>query len=101
LGYTVTTSTSSKSALVMIKTRPSDFDLVITDMSMPGITGDRLAAEINKINPDIPVIVCTGYSKKLSETAGAGTGIRAVLTKPVSRAELAGTIRRVLDEKTH
>ena len=61
----MTIRTSSIEALALFKNRPNDFDLVITDMTMPYITGDELAIELMKIRPDIPVILCTGYSKKL------------------------------------
>ncbi len=97
LGYTVTTRTSSIEALELFRNRPDDFDLVLTDMTMPNMTGDRLAGELMKIRPDIPVILCTGYSKKLSEENIAKIGIKAFVMKPFVRSELAKTIRKVLD----
>jgi CheY-like chemotaxis protein len=97
LGYTVTTRTSSIEALELFRNRPDDFDLVLTDMTMPNMTGDRLAGELMKIRPDIPVILCTGYSKKLSEENVAKIGIKAFVMKPFVRSELAKTIRKVLD----
>ncbi len=64
LGYSVATRTSSIEALELFHARPEDFDLVITDMTMPNMTGERLAMELMEIRPDIPVIMCSGYSKK-------------------------------------
>ncbi len=68
-GYTVTTKTSSVEALELFQSKPDDFDLVISDMTLPTMTGDLLT-ELLKIRPDIPVILCTGYSKKLSKEKG-------------------------------
>ena len=97
LGYTVTTSTSSVQALELFRAAPGQFDLVITDMTMPEMTGDKLAVELIKIMPDIPVIICSGYSKHVSENSAAQFGIKAFLGKPVDKVELAETIRKVLD----
>ncbi|MCX5882449.1 MAG: response regulator [Deltaproteobacteria bacterium] len=97
LGYKVTTQTNSIKALEMFRHSPNDFDLVITDMSMPNMAGDRLAAELMKIRPDIPVILCTGYNKNISETLAAEIGIRALLMKPLTKTGLAKTVRNVLD----
>ena len=66
LGYTVSIRTNSLEALELFRTKPNDFDLIITDMTMPNMTGDSLAIELMKIRSDIPVILCTGYSKKIS-----------------------------------
>ncbi|MFH0994888.1 MAG: response regulator [Pseudomonadota bacterium] len=97
LGYRVTIRMNSIEALELFKSRPDDFELVITDMSMPNMAGDRLAAEFMKIRPDIPVILCTGYSKNISETLAAEIGIRALLMKPLTKTILANTVRNVLD----
>jgi DNA-binding NtrC family response regulator len=70
----------------------------ITDMAMPNITGDRLAAEMMKIKPDIPVILCTGYSETISDETASEIGIKAFAYKPIMKAELAQTVRKVLDE---
>jgi DNA-binding NtrC family response regulator len=70
----------------------------ITDMAMPNITGDRLAAEMMKKRPDIPVILCTGYSETISDETASEIGIKAFAYKPVLKAELAQTVRKVLDE---
>ena len=72
---------------------------MITDMAMPQMTVDQLAAEIKQISADKPVSLCTGYSKKTSDAAAAELGIRALLANPVSKADLTETIRRVLNKK--
>jgi CheY-like chemotaxis protein len=64
LGYEVTTRAGSVDALELFRAKPKEFDLIITDMTMPNITGDKLAVKLMKIRPDIPVILFTGYSKK-------------------------------------
>ena len=99
LGYRVTAVTSSLQALDCLTQRPDDFDLIITDMTMPRITGDQLAVKAKKIKPDIPIILCTGYSKKISQSKASAIGISALLMKPVAAAEMAETIRKVLDKK--
>jgi PAS domain S-box-containing protein len=98
LGYKVTSRTSSIEALAVFKEKADVFDLVITDMAMPNITGDRLAAEMMKIKPDIPVILCTGYSETISDETASEIGIKAFAYKPIMKAELAQTVRKVLDE---
>jgi PAS domain S-box-containing protein len=98
LGYAVTTRTSSVEALELFRAQPNKFDLVITDMTMPNITGDQLAAEMMKIRFDIPIILCTGYSKKITDKTASEIGIRAFAYKPIVRADLAKTVRKVLDE---
>ncbi|MEW6671632.1 MAG: CHASE domain-containing protein [Thermodesulfobacteriota bacterium] len=97
LGYSVTTRTSSVESLELFRNRPDDFDLVLTDMTMPNMTGEQLAHELKKIRPDIPVILCTGYSKNMSQESAARIGIKAFVMKPFFRSELARTIRNVLD----
>lgn len=96
-GYDVTTHTDSLEALELFRSRPGDFDLVITDMTMPGMTGDKLAVEMIKIRPDIPVILCTGYSKKISDETASEVGIKAFAYKPIVKADLVKTVRKVLD----
>ncbi|MFZ1986394.1 MAG: ATP-binding protein, partial [Desulfatitalea sp.] len=99
LGYTVTTRTSSIEALALFRSRPNDFDLVITDMTMPNMTGADLAVELMHIRPGIPVILCTGYSNKISDPIATQIGIRAFAYKPLVKKDLAETIRKVLDQK--
>ncbi len=98
LGYNVTTRTDSLEALDLFKENPFDFDMVITDMTMPKLTGDKLAAELMKIRPDIPVILCTGYSKNVSDQFVSEIGIRALAYKPIVTEKLAKMVRKVLDE---
>ncbi len=98
LGYEVVTRTSSIEALELFRAKPDEFDMVITDMTMPNMTGDKLAKEMMKIRPDIPVILCTGFSELISEERAKGLGIRAFVMKPVVKRDMAETVRRVLDE---
>ena len=98
LGYAVEARTSSLEALELFKVMPDKFDLVITDMTMPQMTGDMLARELMKIRPDIPVILCTGFSEKITQEKAEIMGIKAFLMKPLLKEEMAHTIRRVLDE---
>ena len=98
LGYEVTIRTSSIEALELFRSRPDDFDLIITDMTMPNMTGDKLSIELMKIRADIPVILCTGYSKKISDETASDIGIKAFVYKPTVKADLAKTVRKVLDE---
>lgn len=97
-GYHVTAHTSSTQALSVFKADPERFDLVLSDMTMPGMTGDQLAQEIMAIRPTIPVIITTGYSAPISEKAFKSSGIRDLLTKPVHKSTLAVAVRRVLDD---
>jgi PAS domain S-box-containing protein len=97
LGYEVTTRTSSMEALELFRTKPDQFDLVITDMTMPHMTGERLANELMNIRSDIPVIICTGYSELISEEKAKEMGIRAFVMKPLVIRDLAKTVRGVLE----
>lgn len=98
LGYTVTTRTSSVEALELFRSTPENFDLVISDMTMPGMTGDTLAVKLMEIKPELPVIICTGYSKKISEKIAEDLGIKAVVYKPFIKNDFATIIRSVLDD---
>ena len=99
LGYTVTVQESSEEALALFREDAAQFDLVVTDMTMPRMTGDELAAEILAIRPDMPVILCTGYSSRVSESRAREIGVRAFVMKPLTQSELAHTVRRLLDER--
>jgi CheY-like chemotaxis protein len=99
LGYQVSTRTSSIEAIEAFKANPQKFDLVISDMTMPNMTGDMMAQALLKIRPDIPVIICTGFSEQISEQKTDQIGIKGFLMKPLTIRELARTVRRVLDEK--
>ncbi len=98
LGYSVESRTSSIGALELFQSKPDEFDLVITDMTMPNLTGDQLAVELMKIREDIPVVLCTGYSQKISEETASEIGIKAFAYKPMVKADLAKTVREVLDK---
>ena len=97
LGYEVVTKISSVQALELFRAAPDRFDLVITDMTMPHMTGDKLARDLMKIRPDIPVILCTGHSRLVSEEKAKDIGIRAFVMKPLVMRNLAETVRKVLD----
>ncbi len=97
LGYTVTSMNNSHKAFLLFQEYPTQFDLLITDITMPRLTGDRLAKKILALRPDFPIIACTGYSEKLTELSVKRIGIRALIMKPIVRKELAETIRQVLD----
>jgi len=99
LGYRVTARTDSLEALVLFRQKPDDFDLVITDMTMPVMTGDVLAAKIISIRPDIPIIVCTGYSERIDKKIIKNIGVKELAMKPLAMKDIAEMIRRVLDER--
>jgi nitrogen-specific signal transduction histidine kinase len=96
LGYSVATRTSSVEALELFKADPDRFDLVITDIVMPNMSGDRLARKIIDIRNDIPVVLCTGYSEKFTRQEAADMGIRSFLMKPLVMKDLADTVRQAL-----
>ena len=97
LGYEVVPKKSSTEALELFRSEPDRFDLVITDMTMPKMTGDKLARELMEIRPDIPVILCTGHSKLISKKKAKEMGIRAFVGKPITKRAMAETVRKVLD----
>jgi PAS domain S-box-containing protein len=97
LGYTVFPVTSSTQALQMVQDSPQGYDLVITDQTMPRMSGEILAQKLFAIRPDIPVILCTGFSSVITEELAKSIGIKAFLIKPVDNQVLAETIRKVLD----
>jgi len=97
IGYEVVTRTSSIEALEYFKARPNNFDLVVTDMTMPKMTGEVLARELMKVKPNIPVILCTGFSARIDEKKAMAMGIRAFVSKPILKRDIAETIRKVLD----
>ena len=99
LGYTVESRTSSIEALEAFHKTPKKYDLVITDMTMPNMTGEILAKELMEIRNDIPVILCTGFSHRIDDEKARSEGIRGFVMKPLVRAELAKTVRQVLDDK--
>ncbi len=96
LGYQVITSTHPAEALKIFQEQPKIFDLIITDMTMPKMTGDILASEILKIRPEIPIILFTGYNELITEKKATALGIKAFMLKPIQMDRLSTTIRRVL-----
>jgi len=98
LGYQVTAARSSVDALEMVQKDPDRFDLILTDHTMPGLTGTQLAHCVEEINPDLPIILCTGFSGKLTEEDLKEAPIKSVLDKPYTRERLAEVIRTALDE---
>ncbi|MFO7752738.1 MAG: PAS domain S-box protein [Desulfobacteraceae bacterium] len=98
LGYEVSSRTGSIDALEKFKMDPYALDLVLTDMSMPNMTGERLAREMIAIRPDIPVILCTGFSERFDEKKAETAGVKAFLMKPIVNRDIAETVRKVLDE---
>ena len=99
LGYEVTARTSSIEALEAFRNGPDGFDLVITDMTMPNMTGKDLAKKLMSIRPGIPIILCTGFSEKIDERNAEEMGISAYIMKPIVMREFADTIREVLGNK--
>ncbi|NLD36205.1 MAG: response regulator [Desulfatiglans sp.] len=98
LGYNVSMMTDSTEAFRLFYSDPDYFDLVISDMTMPGLTGAKLVKSMRKIRPDIPVIICTGYSENINEEKASSMGVNAFILKPLVTQELACKIRNVLDE---
>ena len=97
LGYNVTAAKDSKKALDSFHLDPMKYDLLITDMSMPNLTGDCLAKKIKDIRTDIPIIICTGYNEKINDEEAMAIGVQELIMKPVSMNKLARTIRNVFD----
>ncbi len=97
LGYRVASKTDPVEALSVFQSDPDGFDLVITDMTMPKMTGDRLIKELLKIRPELPVVLCTGFSTRISPESAAALGIRRYLEKPIEIRDLAVLIREILD----
>ncbi|MCG2744865.1 MAG: transporter substrate-binding domain-containing protein [Desulfobacteraceae bacterium] len=97
LGYCVTVCHSSVEALETFKNTPGEFDLVITDQTMPGITGAELSRMMMQIRPDIPIILCTGYSNLINEASAKELGIKEFALKPLTKETIAKLIRKVLN----
>ncbi|HKL48689.1 MAG TPA: ATP-binding protein, partial [Desulfuromonadales bacterium] len=102
VGYDVVVTTDGRQALDLFRHQPSRFDLILTDLTMPHLTGADLAREVLRIRPDIPIILCTGFSSgsggSISHQEARAMGIRELVTKPFDRTEMTGILRRVLDE---
>ncbi|MBI5895663.1 MAG: response regulator, partial [Desulfobacterales bacterium] len=98
LGYKVTPCDASPSALAILRKDPAAVDLVLSDVTMPKLTGDRLAREMLQVRPDLPIILCTGFSDKVGSQAAAEIGVKAIVMKPLIHKDLALLVRSVLDE---
>ncbi len=99
LGYDVVSCTNSAEAFDSFVNHHNRFDLVITDMTMPAMTGAELAREILRTNPEMPIILCTGHSEFINERKAREMGIREFLMKPISMKVLAYVVRKIMDEK--
>lgn len=97
LGYQVTSRMNSVEALELFRTNHDAFDLVITDLSMPQLTGDQLAREMVAINPAIPIIICSGFGERVKLEQAKAIGVREILMKPITIAEISHKVRLVLD----
>lgn len=97
-GYSVIATTSPLEALDTFRESPDSFDMVISDVSMPRLTGDQLATELLKIQPDLPVILCTGFSDRITPDLIENLGITAIFNKPILLKELVRKIRLILDQ---
>lgn len=96
LGYRVTTLTDSLEALAAFREHPDHFDLILTDFTMPHMTGVDLAGEVIRIRPDMPIILCTGFSEQITEEKAKALGIREYVMKPFNRRDMACTLRKAL-----
>ncbi len=101
LGYIVEAHTDSVEALRIFEKEPHSFDLIITDMTMPNLTGEDLAKKILHIRPDLPIILCTGYSEKITEEDALELGLSHFLLKPLIKKDIAEVIRDALDHKAN
>jgi len=99
LGYKITSRSNSLEALEAFRAAPDKFDIIITDMAMPNMSGDKLSEEINKTRPSIPVLLCTGFSEIMSEEETTSLGMNGFLFKPIVMKDLSHKIREVLDKK--
>ncbi len=99
LGYTVVGEMSGIDALETFRAEPGRFDLIITDQTMPTMSGLQLAEELMNIRPEIPIILCTGFSEGIGPTEVKSMGIREFVMKPVIKKDIAVTIRNILDKK--
>ena len=98
LGYQVETKTDPIKALELFKSKPDQFDLVVTDMTMPQMNGSRLSEKLMEIRSDIPVIICSGHSPLIDEDKARDLGVTAFIMKPIVMRQMAKTVRKVLDE---
>ena len=97
-GYQVEAKSDPVEVLELFRSKPDQFDLIITDMTMPKMTGDKLAKEILNIRPDMPIILCSGFSEKIDAEKARALGIRKYIEKPLYMSDFAVTVRKVLDQ---
>jgi len=98
LGYNVSAFSNSLEALETFNSNPDGYDLVNSDMTMPNMTGDQLAQKLMSIRPDIPIIICTGFSERINKEQAETDKVKGFLMKPVVKSEMAQMVREVLDE---
>jgi len=96
LGYQVTAESNSVKALNIVREDVNRFDLIITDQTMPGLSGKELAQEVNKLNSEIPIIICSGFSTQISEEDRGQFGISAYCSKPLRITELSQVIKQTM-----
>jgi two-component system cell cycle sensor histidine kinase/response regulator CckA len=99
LGYEIIVETSGIDAFTTFCNSPEKFHLVITDLMMPEMNGTELAEKLRRVRPDLPIILCTGYTKTMALETAATTGMRALIMKPFTMTDMAKTVRSVLDEQ--
>jgi CheY-like chemotaxis protein len=99
LGYDFVGTTDSLEALNLFRAQPERFDLIITDMTMPNMTGVELARELMSIQPDIPIILCTGFSETITPERAKAIGLKDFIMKPIITSQIATAIRHALDHK--
>ncbi len=97
LGYTVTGFCNSTAAWKFLQSHSQSIDLLLTDQIMPQMTGEELAGKVHHLRPDLPIILCTGYSDYIDKEQAESIGIREIIIKPVLREDLAAAIGRILD----
>ena len=97
LGYAVVAFTNGHEALQAFKQEPERFDVIVTDQTMPGMTGELLACQIRRLRPELPVILCSGFSYTMNEEKALAMGLRAYLTKPVLMSDMAQALQSALD----
>ena len=85
-------------ALASFQNQPDEFDMVITDQTMPGMTGAHLASKILQIRPGLPIILCTGYSSTITQEKALSLGIKGFAFKPITKGELSPLISKVINE---
>ena len=97
LGYHITGKTDSVEAMDLFQKKPDDIDLIITDQTMPGITGKELSKRVLEMRPQMPIILCSGYSETITRKEAKEIGIREFVFKPVSIFEMPRLVRKVLE----